>query len=150
MVFSFTNYCRLFEISVQVAFTARMNSDALNLQSGSAIPYDVEVVDASNAYDNTNHKFTAPSAGLYFFTWSVTSLPGYPVDTALVKMKAYNNNEIIGKLSCHNFSKSNKRNTCAQSTLAQLNAGEKIWVKATERMSLVSGTYWPTFSGIKL
>lgn len=31
-----------------------MNSDALNLQSGSAIPYAVEVVDKSNAYDNTS------------------------------------------------------------------------------------------------
>lgn len=127
-----------------------MNSDALNLQYGSALPYTVEVVDTSNAYDNTNHKFTAPSAGLYFFTWSVTSLPSYPVDTALVKEKAYNNIEEIGKLSCHNFSTGVKRNTCAQSTLAQLSAGDKIWVKATETMSLVSGTYWPTFSGIKL
>lgn len=128
-----------------------MNSDALNLQKGSAMPYTVEVVDTSNAYDNTNfHKFTAPSAGLYFFTWSVTSLPSYPVDTALVREKDYNNIEVIGKLSCHNFSKGVKRNTCAQSTLAQLNAGDKIWVKATETMSLVSGTYWPTFSGIKL
>lgn len=137
------NRGRVHKKQTRVAFTSRMFEDATNLEAGDAIPYAQEVVDTANAFENNT--FTAPTSGLYFFTWSVTSLPNNPVDTSLMK-----GTEEIGKLSCHNFSNGVKRNTCAQSTLAQLRRNDTVWVSAAEAMSRVSGTYWPTFSGYKL
>ncbi|XP_061186850.1 complement C1q tumor necrosis factor-related protein 3-like [Saccostrea echinata] len=126
-----------------VAFTARMSENATNIQPGNTIPYTMTIVNVDNAY--RNNVFTAPKSGVYFFTWSVTSLPNFPVDTALVK-----NNVAIAILSCHQFSKTGKRNTCSQSTTVSLVSGDKVWVKATEAMDIVSAAYWPSFSGFRL
>lgn len=111
--------------------------------SQKSVPYTIEMTDTAGAY--SNKRFTAPSPGVYFFTWSVTSLPDNPVDTVLMK-----NVTIIGKLSCHSFSKADKRNTCSQSTVVQLNSGDVVWVKATAPIGLLSRNYWPMFSGFKL
>ncbi|XP_061174612.1 complement C1q tumor necrosis factor-related protein 3-like [Saccostrea echinata] len=126
-----------------VAFTARMSENATDIQPDDKIPYTTSVVNVGNVYQN--NFFTAPKSGVYFFTWSVTSLLEFPVDTALVK-----NNATIAILSCHQFSTTGKRNTCSQSTHVQLTSGDKVWVKATEAMDFVSGSYWPSFSGFKL
>lgn len=131
-------------LSVQpVAFSARMFAMGTTFPSQKAVPYSLETTDTAGAY--SNYRFTAPSPGVYFFTWSVTSLPDNPVDTVLMK-----NVTIIGKLSCHSFSKADKRNTCSQSTVVQLKSGDVVWVKATAPIGLLSRNNWPMFSGFKL
>lgn len=68
--------------AVNVAFLARMTSDALNVlgdNSNYTVVFGTEVLDIGNNYNNTTGVFTAPLNGMYVFT---TTLWIYQIGTA--------------------------------------------------------------------
>ena len=54
------------------AFTAYANSNSsVNVSVGSKVPYDVALINIGNGYDTSTYVFTAPVAGVYWFSYSV-------------------------------------------------------------------------------
>lgn len=55
-----------------VAFTAYANSNSsVNVSVGSKVPYDVTIINKGNGYNTSTYVFTAPVAGVYWFSYSV-------------------------------------------------------------------------------
>lgn len=54
-----------------IAFTAYANSgSSVNVSVGSKIPYDVTIINKGNGYNTSTYVFTAPVAGVYWFSYS--------------------------------------------------------------------------------
>ena len=54
-----------------IAFTAYANSNSsLNVSVGSKLPYDVAIINKGNGYNTSTYVFTAPVAGVYWFSYS--------------------------------------------------------------------------------
>ena len=55
-----------------VAFTAYVNNNSsANVSVGSKVPYDVAIINKGNGYNTSTYVFTAPVAGVYWFSYSV-------------------------------------------------------------------------------
>ena len=55
-----------------VAFTAYANSNtSVNVSVCSKVPYDATIINKGNGYNNSTYVFTAPVAGVYWFSYSV-------------------------------------------------------------------------------
>ena len=54
-----------------IAFTAYANSNSsVNVSVGSKLPYDVAIINKGNGYNTSTYVFTAPVAGVYWFSYS--------------------------------------------------------------------------------
>ena len=54
-----------------VAFTAYVNNNSsANVSVGSKIPYDITIINKGNGYNTSTYVFTAPVAGVYWFSYS--------------------------------------------------------------------------------
>ena len=55
-----------------IAFTAYADSNSsVNVSVGSKVPYDVAIINKGNGYNTSTYVFTAPVAGVYWFSYSV-------------------------------------------------------------------------------
>ena len=55
-----------------IAFTAYSNSNSsVSVSVGNKVPYDAVTLNKGNAYDASTYVFTAPVAGVYWFSYSV-------------------------------------------------------------------------------
>lgn len=73
----------------RVAFTA-VTSSSSTYSSGTAIPFNTVKANYGHAYNNGNYRFTAPSNGLYVFSWSIGTHSSYYGYTKLVKNGSMN------------------------------------------------------------
>ena len=57
-----------------IAFTAYVNDgNGVDVTVGNKVPYDATVINKGNAYNTSTYVFTAPVAGVYWFSFSVWS-----------------------------------------------------------------------------
>ncbi|XP_062573030.1 complement C1q tumor necrosis factor-related protein 6-like [Saccostrea cucullata] len=128
-----------------VAFTALLDGNNQYEQDDTVI-YNVIRTNAGGNYNETTGIFTAPDAGVYFFTWSTLTSPYKRLNTAIVKNSS---SGYIAYSSCAAFP--DTYTTCSQSTTVELVPGDRIWI-VVYKMAVqdLHGGQWPTFSGFKL
>ena len=57
-----------------IAFTAYVNDgNGVDVTVGNKVPYDATVINKGNAYNTSTYVFTAPVAGVYWFSFSAWS-----------------------------------------------------------------------------
>ncbi|XP_062573008.1 complement C1q-like protein 4 [Saccostrea cucullata] len=129
-----------------IAFTALLSGDGLQYDAGDTVIYSYIRVNVGNHYNSSTGIFTAPTAGVYFFTWSTLTSPGVGLNTAIVK------NSSSGYIAfCHCAAFQNTYTTCSQSTTVELVPGDRIWIIAYKMSAQkLHGGTWPAFSGFKL
>lgn len=99
-----------------------------------------------NAYDKTSGKFTAPSDGIYSFSWTTLTPAGKHFVTDIVR-----NGETITR----NYTDGRGQNGFAMSTSnanIKMKKGEKVWIRTHGNNGhFVHGSgEWSFFSGVKL
>lgn len=68
----------------KVAFMVKNSAALQNIPSKSVIVYNTVVTNLGNGYDSSNGIFTAPSNGIYIFSWTVLCHFGKTFNTYLI------------------------------------------------------------------
>ena len=98
-----------------------------SMSSGTTIPFNIIKTNLGNRWSSSNHRFTAPVKGLYYFTLSIitkpSSSPGYASafimhgNVNLRFIYAYRNSNIQAHIPA------------SGSAVVMLNAGEQVWAR---------------------
>lgn len=104
--------------------------------------YDKVFFNYGNAYNPHSGFFTAPSAGLYIFTWTSLVLSRKIFDAEILV-----NGQRKGLGNCNNESNPGIEN-CANTVPVVLKAGDKVNIRTTTANYLYS--HWSSFKGWKV
>nr|XP_011445004.2 complement C1q tumor necrosis factor-related protein 4-like [Crassostrea gigas] len=127
-----------------IAFQSSLIKTLKYVSSRSTVVFDKVSLNEGNAYDKISGKFTAPSNGIYFFTWTTLSNAGKTFGTDIVR-----NGEIIAK----NFSDGRGRIGFDMSTShanIKMKKGDKVWIRTHDTWGQFAHGDWCFFSGLKL
>lgn len=122
----------------RVAFTA-VASSSTTYGSGTTIPFTTVKTNYGHAYNNGNYRFTAPSNGLYVFSWSIGTHSSYYAYTKLVK-----NGSTYHQSHC-----SSGFQLCGATVTIFLHKHDQVWLEADHSSTYVYATI-SYFSGWKL
>nr|XP_034331960.1 complement C1q tumor necrosis factor-related protein 3-like [Crassostrea gigas] len=122
----------------RVAFTA-VTSSSTTYSSGTTIPFTTVKSNYGHAYNSGNYRFTAPSNGVYVFSWSIATHTSYYGHTKLMK-----NGSTYHQSHC-----SSGYQQCGATVTIILNKHDQVWLASDSSSLYVYATY-SSFSGWKL
>ncbi|CAC5362492.1 unnamed protein product [Mytilus coruscus] len=102
-----------------IAFYAQL-SQTLTIGDLQSVEYDVVRVNIGNGYDKRHGHFTAPVTGLFYFSFTVMSIPDHSVHMEIVK-----NGAVIG--NC--FADSHGYESGTSTVITQLDKGDMVWIR---------------------
>ncbi|XP_071124032.1 cerebellin-1-like [Mytilus edulis] len=132
--------------SEKVAFMVKNSINLHNIPSKSVVVYNTVITNLGNGYDKSTGIFTAPSNGVYIFSWTVLTPHGKFFFTYLA---------LNGNLIARNFAGARKEADSAsgsQNVVIEVKKDDKIYVTIQEGYTgqYLFGNSWSTFSGYKL
>ncbi|XP_048766764.2 uncharacterized protein LOC125673880 [Ostrea edulis] len=107
------------------------------------VTYDVTTYNTNNVYSPRTGVFTAPSDGVYVFSWASVVIPGKIFNAELLV-----NNERKGKGNCDNEAGSSYEN-CSNTVPVILKNGDRVNIRTTTANNLI-GNEWSSFKGWKI
>lgn len=126
-----------------IAFNAYLTKTlTMHISTPVNIVYDGLILNYGNAYNPHHGIFTAPSAGLYIFTWTSFVDSGKSFNTELLV-----NGQGKGVANCHNSNNRGYEN-CANAVPVVLKKGDKVNIRTTYANSLIRD--WSSFKGWKV
>lgn len=121
-----------------VAFTV-VPSSTTTYSSGSIIQFNRLKYNQGNGFSTGNYRFTAPAAGMYVFSWSLSIHSSYVGNSRLVK-----NGSTYHQIYCKKTYQQ-----CGATVTMWLNRGDRVWVASDYSSIYVYATY-SSFSGWKI
>lgn len=121
-----------------VAFTV-VPSRSTTYSSGSTIAFNILKSNYGNAFNSGNYRFTAPSEGLYVFSWSIAIPSNYVGNNRLMK-----DGSIYHQLHCQKTFQQ-----CGATVTMWLKRNSQVWVASGYSSIYVYATY-SSFSGWKI
>lgn len=121
-----------------VAFTA-VTSSTTTYSTGSTIAFNTLKNNYGNAFNSGNYRFTAPSEGLYVFSWSIATHTSYYGNTRLMK-----NGSVYHQLNCQS-----SYQQCGATVTMWLKRNDQVWVASGYSSIYVYATH-SSFSGWKI
>ncbi|XP_062586378.1 uncharacterized protein LOC134247981 isoform X3 [Saccostrea cucullata] len=127
-----------------VVFNAAI-SNTLNFQFNTPVNvvYDSVLYQTGNAYNPRNGFFTAPSGGLYIFSWSTLVAPNKIFDAELLV-----NGQRKGLGNCNNEGNPSYGN-CANTIPIVLKFKDEVNIR-TNTANYIHGNHWSSFKGWKV
>ncbi|XP_052083368.1 complement C1q tumor necrosis factor-related protein 3-like [Mytilus californianus] len=130
----------------KVAFMAKNAPHLKNIPGNHIIVYDTAITNVGNGYDTSTGIFTAPSNGIYIFSWTVLTQQGFNFLTYLA---------VNGNVIARNYVDAYQiRNNISGSQNAVINLKKYDKVSVRMRNGLwgndMHGDGWSTFNGYKL
>nr|XP_022294129.1 caprin-2-like [Crassostrea virginica]XP_022294130.1 caprin-2-like [Crassostrea virginica] len=122
----------------EVAFTV-VPSSSTTYSSGSTIAFNTVKTNHGNAFNRGNYRFTAPSTGLYVFSWSIATHSSYIGNSRLMV-----NGSIFHQLNCQKTYQQ-----CGSTVTVWLSKNSQVWVASAYSSIYVYSTY-SSFSGWKI
>ncbi|XP_048765817.2 heavy metal-binding protein HIP-like [Ostrea edulis] len=128
-----------------IAFHARTSSTLQNLGSYAVVVFGKVTLNSGSAYNGNTGIFTAPTDGIYSFTWTI-----------LTKMGSYFNTQIVinGNIVGYNYvdGKAGSAQYEASSTTAviRMKKKDKVWIRANSGEAKYAYKEWSSFSGFQL
>lgn len=122
-----------------VAFTVVTSRSTTYSSSGSTIAFNTVKTNYGNGFNIGNSRFTAPTAGLYFFSWSLAIHGCYNGQSRLVK-----NGMTYHQVNCRSTFQQ-----CGATVSMALNRGDQVWVVTASSSVYVYAPY-SFFSGWKI
>lgn len=129
-----------------VAFTAKVRNGEhlVDIPQGGKLIFQHVVTNAGNGYDNSTGVFTAPTSGLYHFSFFVLAYSGSPANIAL----QYNGGTIVQGYAepVYDSHEETAGNVC----VIFLSVGDEVWLETafTEHASLFGG--FSAFTGVMI
>lgn len=102
------------------------------MSAGHAIVFNVETLDADEGYDNTTGIYTAKTAGVYLFTWTVLGNAGADVTSWLM----VNSHRISSAWSEDKDSSVEASST--NTALIHINTGDRVLIQTHNSVSIYS------------
>jgi hypothetical protein len=126
-----------------IAFNAYITKRLhLNLKSPVNVVYSGILLNSGNAYNPHSGFFTAPSDGLYIFTWTSLVQPNTIFDSE-IRVNGIHN----GYSNCNN-NQSPAHENCANTVPLALKSGDKVNIRTTSANILIES--WSSFKGWKV
>ena len=127
-----------------IAFNAYKNGHLrMDINTPINVVYDVVYYNYWNAYNPVSGFFTAPSPGLYVFTWTSCVAPKKIFDAEILV-----NGKRKGMGNCNNVGGSGFEN-CATTVPLVLETGDKVNIR-TVVANYLNGDGWSSFKGWKV
>lgn len=128
-----------------VAFQTSLTKTLENLRRHQTVIFDKVLLNEGNAYSKASGIFTAPSDGIYSFTWTMSTKYGKYFVTEIVwnyEKVAYNQADGRGH---------NGWPMSTSHAYIKMKKGEKVWIRAQGNYGhFAYGGHWCSFSGAKL
>ncbi|XP_062620157.1 uncharacterized protein LOC134281742 [Saccostrea cucullata] len=116
-----------YRLSNQCAFYAYMTQGGQDIAPQHTFIFDVVMTNIANAYNRYTGIFTVPYNGLYAITWTIyANSYSYIYSNLVVNADIWNS-------AIANSEENNDRHTSTGTVVAQLNAGDVVFVKTHER-----------------
>lgn len=128
-----------------IAFQSSLTKNLENMKNQETVIFDEVSLNEGNAYDHTSGIFTAPSDGIYFFTWTI-----------LTKAEKYFVTEIVlnDLKDAYNFADGRGHNRHPMTTShanTKMKKGDKVWIRTqVTNGQYANGGNWCYLSGVKL
>ncbi|XP_061190116.1 complement C1q tumor necrosis factor-related protein 3-like [Saccostrea echinata] len=137
-------YQRNFELDKSiVAFNARLATNQINLPPHAVVAFRKVTLNEGNAYDADTGKFTAPTDGIYSFTWTILTRPGDLFQTYLLL-----NGNKVGFNNVHGR-KSDNYETGTTTSIIKMKEHDRVWLSTVARAGFAHRD-WSSFSGFRL
>ncbi|XP_052080686.1 LOW QUALITY PROTEIN: cerebellin-4-like [Mytilus californianus] len=132
--------------SGKVAFMAKNSASLENIPAKSDVVYNTIITNLGNGYDKFTWIFTAPSNGVYIFSWTVLTHTGKYFFTYLT---------LNGKLIARNYTGARsvaEHISSSQNVVLEIKKDDKVFVKVQDGYTgqFMFGDSWSSFSGYKL
>ncbi|CAC5422858.1 C1QL [Mytilus coruscus] len=130
----------------KVAFMAKNSGSLKNIPTKSVVVYNIAVTNLGNGYDTSTGIFTAPSNGVYIFSWTVLCERSKHFFTYLA---------LNGNLIARNFAGARnvtEYSSGSQNVVLEIKKDDKVSVRIMDGYTglYMHGESWSTFSGYKL
>ena len=124
--------------NLNVAFTA-VPSKAYGYSAGDTIRFDMTRTNIGNSFNKSTYRFTAPSAGLYVFSWSL----------AIPSNNRGQNTLMINGHGFHTLFCQHSYQQCGSTVTVSLKKNDQVWIKCLFDKIHIYGHY-SSFSGWRL
>lgn len=121
------------------AFYAYMTKDENIPGVGHTLIYDNVIVNFGNSYNHSSGRFTAPTSGVYIFSYSTIPSTNSDIPTEIVK-----NQEVIGASYSNN--KYHYTSTSSSTVVINMTAGDVCFVR-TSKFSTPAGSIYSRNNG---
>ncbi|XP_041649938.1 complement C1q-like protein 3 [Cheilinus undulatus] len=130
--------------TTRVAFSAALGGNAENFgpfNTRTTLIYKTVKTNIGNAYNSATGIFTAPVAGVYYFTFFYNANSTHKAFLMLYK----NSVQIV--FIWENSSKTESYDSGGNAVFLQLKRGDQVYVRMGENSHIYGGSYYTTFSG---
>ncbi|XP_048771001.1 heavy metal-binding protein HIP-like [Ostrea edulis] len=128
-----------------VAFHARMSSNLQNLGNNAVVVFGRVTLNSGSAYDGNTGIFTAPTYGIYSFTWTIMTIPGSRFNTEIVM-----NGNVVGYNYANGKSGSSQHESTSTTAVIRMKKKDKVWIRTFNREGEYAYMDWSSLSGFQL
>ncbi|XP_056016173.1 heavy metal-binding protein HIP-like [Ostrea edulis] len=128
-----------------VAFHARMSSSLQNLGRSAVVVFGKVILNSGSAFDGNTGIFTAPTDGIYSFTWTILTKPGSYFNTQIVI-----NGKLVGYNNADGKSGSSHQESSSTTAVIRMKKKDKVWIRIYGREGKYAYADWSSFSGFQL
>ncbi|XP_056014969.1 heavy metal-binding protein HIP-like [Ostrea edulis] len=127
------------------AFHARTSSTLQNLGSYAVVVFGKVTLNSGSAYNGNTGIFTAPTDGIYSFTWTILTKMGSYLNTHIVI-----NGHIVGYNNVDGKAGSAQYEASSTTTVIRMKKKDKVWIRAYNREAKYAYKDFSSFSGFQL
>ncbi|XP_056016151.1 heavy metal-binding protein HIP-like [Ostrea edulis] len=128
-----------------IAFHARMSSNLQNLGKYAVVVFGKVTLNSGSAYNGKTGIFTAPTDGIYSFTWTIMTIPGSYFHTEIVI-----NGNIVGYSYVNGKDGSSQYESSSTTAVIRMKKKDKVWIRTHGEYGKYGHSDWSSFSGFQL
>jgi hypothetical protein len=122
-----------------------MSSALSNLGNYAVVPFGKVTLNSGSAYNGKTGIFTAPRDGIYSFTWTILTQPGYRFDTEIVL-----NGNIVGYSYVNGKANSAQYESSSSTAVIRMKRKDKVWIRTHGKYGQYAYADWSSFSGFQM
>ena len=119
-----------------------MSSNLQSLGSYAAVVFGKVTLNSGSAYNSNTGIFTAPTDGIYSFTWTILTHPGYDFATEIVL-----NGNIVSYNYVDGKSNSAQYESSSATAMVRMKRKDKVWIRTHGNQGKYAWKDWSSFSG---
>ncbi|XP_056015788.1 heavy metal-binding protein HIP-like [Ostrea edulis] len=128
-----------------IAFHARTSTALQNLGSYAVVVFGKVTLNSGSAYNGNTGIFTAPTDGIYSFTWTILTSPGSNFFTEIVM-----NGNIVGYDYANGKSGGSHHESSSTTAVIRMKKKERVWIRTHGKEGRYAYAAWSSFSGFRL
>ncbi|XP_056014962.1 heavy metal-binding protein HIP-like [Ostrea edulis] len=127
-----------------VAFHARTSSSLQTLGSQAVVVFGKITLNSGSAYNSNTGIFTAPTDGIYSFTWTILTNIGSYFNTQIVI-----NGKLVGYNLADGKSGSSQHESSSATAVIRMKK-DRVWIRTHGQDGKYAYASWSSFSGFQL